>query len=267
MGARKHREPAPDAVALIHAPTARALPPRSVTRVGISFDAPITGRLLRRYKRFLADIETDAGEKLTVHCPDPGSMRGTAIPGARVRCSISSNPKRKLRHTLEMLRVGRIWVGVNTGRANAVAARALAAGCLRELSGYRLHESEVMAEPGSRLDFRLSGHPRDPRPAWVEVKSVTLAAGRVGLFPDAVTERGKRHLEVLTRLHREGARTALLFLVQRADCSCVAPADAIDPNYGEALRAAADAGVELHALCARVTGRGIRIEKRLPVLL
>ena len=93
-------------------------------------DTPITGCLLRRYKRFLADIETEAGEKLTVHCPDPGSMRGTAIPGARVRCSISDNPRRKLRHTLEMLRVGRSWVGVNTGRANAVAARALAAGCL-----------------------------------------------------------------------------------------------------------------------------------------
>ena len=267
MGARKHRGAAPYAGALTQARTARAPQPRSVASAGVALDAPITGRLLRRYKRFLADIETDAGEKLTVHCPDPGSMRGTAHPGARVRCSTSDNPKRKLPHTLEMLRVGRAWVGVNTGRANAVAARALAAGCLRELAGHRLHENEVMAEPGSRLDFRLRDHPRDARPAWVEVKSVTLADGQIGLFPDAVTERGKRHLEVLMRLRRAGARAALLFLVQRADCLCVAPADAIDPAYGEALRAAADAGVELYALGARVTGRGIRVEKRLPVLL
>jgi sugar fermentation stimulation protein A len=185
----------------------------------------------------------------------------------RVRCSTSDNPKRKLPHTLEMLRAGRVWVGVNTGRANAVAARALAAGCLHELSGYGLHESEVVAEKGSRLDFRLRDHPRDARPAWVEVKSVTLAQGRVGLFPDAVSERGKRHLEVLMRLRRAGSRAALLFLVQRADCTCVAPADAIDPAYGEALREASHAGVELYALGARVTARGIRVEKRLPVLL
>lgn len=267
MGARKHRDATPDSGALTRARTARAPQPRDVAGAGITLETPITGRLLRRYKRFLADVETDSGEKLTVHCPDPGSMRGTALPGVRVRCSTSVNPKRKLPHTLEMLRAGRTWVGVNTGRANAVAARALAAGSLRELSGYRLHESEVVAEPGSRLDFRLGEHSRDARPAWVEVKSVTLAQGGVGLFPDAVTDRGKRHLEVLTRLHAAGARAALLFLVQRADCVCVAPADGIDPAYGEALRAAADAGVELYALGARVTARGIRVEKRLPVLL
>jgi sugar fermentation stimulation protein A len=264
MGARKHRGAAADSGALSCADAPQA---QSVNRAGIPLDASIAGRLLRRYKRFLADVETDAGEKLTVHCPDPGSMRGTALPGARVRCSTSDNPKRKLPHTLEMLRVGRAWVGVNTGRANAVAARALAAECLGELADYGVHESEVVAEPGSRLDFRLSQHPRDARPAWLEVKSVTLAAGSVGLFPDAVTERGKKHLEVLMRLHAGGARAALLFLVQRADCECVAPADAIDPAYGAALRAAAEAGVELYALGARVTGRSIRVEKRLPVLL
>lgn len=267
MGAREHRGAAPGAARLSRADTRRRPRPRSVTPAGVALEAPIQGVLLRRYKRFLADVETDAGEKLTVHCPDPGSMRGTALPGARVRCSTSDNPKRKLRHTLEMLRAGRSWVGVNTGRANAVAAVALRAGSLRELAGYASTEPEVMAEPGSRLDFRLGGHPRDPRPAWVEVKSVTLADGDVGLFPDAVTARGKKHLEVLTRLHEAGARAALLFLVQRADCACVAPADAIDPAYGEALRAAASAGVELFALGARVTGRGIRVEKRLPVLL
>merc|ERR1711969_521836 len=135
----------------------------SLRPVGVRIDARLSGRLLRRYKRFLADIETDAGEKLTVHCPDPGSMRGCALPGAPVRCSTSDNPKRKLRHTLEMIRAGSIWVGVNTGRANQVVARVLAAGTVRSLSGYRRHEREVVAAPGSRLDFRLTDHPWDER--------------------------------------------------------------------------------------------------------
>ena len=239
----------------------------SLRPVGVRIDATLRGRLLRRYKRFLADVETDAGQKLTVHCPDPGSMRGCALPGALVRCSRSDNPKRKLSHTLEMIRVGRVWVGVNTGRANHVVARALTAGALPELSGYGRHEREVVAVPGSRLDFRLADHTRDPRPAWIEVKSVTFAEGDTALFPDSVTARGRRHLETLLRLHRRGARVALVYLVQRADCVRVAPAAAIDPEYTAALRRAARGGVEIFALGARVTGRAIRIERRLPVLL
>jgi len=233
--------------------------------VSLPLRAAVRGRLLRRYKRFLADVETADGEKLTVHCPDPGSMRGCLREGAAVRCSRSASPKRKLAHTLEMIRVGRCWVGVNTGRANDAVALALAAGAVPELAGYRRSEREVRTGERSRLDFRLVDHPRDPRPAWLEVKSVTLAEGDVGLFPDSPTERGRRHLDELTRLRREGARAALLFLVQRADCRSVSPADAIDPAYGDALRAADAAGVELFALGARVTARAIRVERRLPV--
>lgn len=233
--------------------------------VGLPLDAPVRGRLLRRYKRFLADIETDTGEKLTVHCPDPGSMRGCLREGAAVRCSLAANPKRKLPHTLEMIRVGRCWVGVNTIRANAAVARVLAAGALSELARYGAVEREVRAGARSRIDFRLVDHPEDARPAWLEVKSVTLADGDTGLFPDSVSERGRRHLEELMRLRRAGDRAALLFLVQRADCAAVAPADEIDPAYGETLRAAARAGVELFALGARVTARAIHVERRLPV--
>jgi len=233
--------------------------------VSLPLETPVTGRLLRRYKRFLADIETDQGEKLTVHCPDPGSMRGCLREGARVRCSVSANPRRRLRHTLEMIRAGRCWVGVNTARANDVVALALARGAVPELAGYGAIEREVRTGERSRIDFRLRSHPEDPRPAWLEVKSVTLADGPLGLFPDSVTERGRRHLEELVRLRRAGERAALLFLVQRADCSSVAPADAIDPAYGDALRAAAERGVELFALGARVTARAIRVERRLPV--
>ncbi len=239
---------------------------RSGCTVGVPLDARLRGRLLRRYKRFFADIETAAGEKLTVHCPDPGSMRGCAHPGAAVRCSTSDNPRRKLPHTLEMIRVGRAWVGVNPLRANAVAARAIEAGAVPELAGYAECCREVRAGR-SRLDFRLAGHPVDPRPAWVEVKSVSFAEGRTALFPDSVTERGRRHLDTLRTLVRRGERAVLLYVVQRADCERVAPADAIDPDYGQALRAAARAGVEILALGARVTARGIAVERRLPVVL
>jgi sugar fermentation stimulation protein A len=193
-------------------------------------------------------------------------MHGCARPGAAVRCSVASNPRRRLRHTLEMIRVGRVWVGVNTARANAVVARALARGVPRALAGYARVEREVPVG-GSRLDFRLTEGEGGARRLWLEVKSVTLAEGTTGLFPDSVTERGRRHVETLARLAGRGDRAALLFLVQRGDCERVAPADAIDPAYGRALRAAARAGVELKALGARVGAHAIRVERELPVIL
>ncbi|RLB45134.1 MAG: DNA/RNA nuclease SfsA [Deltaproteobacteria bacterium] len=229
--------------------------------------AHLEGRLVRRYKRFLADVEFPGGEIVTVHCPNPGRMLGTDTPGARVRCSTSDNPKRKLAHTLEMIRVGRIWVGLHTLRANQLVASGLAAGAIGGLDGYTGLRNEVRVGEGSRLDFKLEGHPRDSRDACVEVKSVTMAEGRRGLFPDAVTERGRKHLEVLSRLAGEGNRAALLFVVQRGDCESVSPADAIDPAYGEVLRRVATEGVELLAVRARVTASRIRLEGMLPVLL
>jgi len=253
MGAAAHRcEP----------PTGRSLRLASPT---LAFEASLCGRFVRRYKRFFADIETDEGRTLTVHCANPGSMLGFHRPGAQVRCSTSDNPKRKLRHTLEMMRVGRIWVGLNTLRANAVVERALEAGTLSTLAHYTEITREVVVEQGSRLDFALRA--RRTRTAYMEVKSVTLAERGTALFPDSVTERGLRHLEVLTRLRRARKRALLCFLVQRADCERVAPADAIDPAYGQALRRAARAGVELLAFGARVSSRGIRVERALPVVL
>jgi sugar fermentation stimulation protein A len=239
----------------------------AVRQVRLAAQADLTGRLLRRYKRFLVDIETPGGATITVHCPNPGSMKGVDRAGSQVRCSTSRNPRRKLRHTLEMIRVGRIWVGLHTLRANQLAARALGAGAIPDLRGYAEVKAEVAVGGGSRLDFRLTRHPADPRPAYVEVKSVTMAEGRRARFPDAVTERGQRHLKALARLHRAGARAVLLFLVQRGDCEWVEPADDIDPAYGRGLRSAAAAGVEILAVRARVTAREIRLEKTLPVLL
>jgi sugar fermentation stimulation protein A len=235
--------------------------------VRISVAADLEGRLLRRYKRFFADIETREGEKLTVHCPNPGSMRGLVREGAAVRCSSSDNPKRKLRHTLEMIRVGRTWVGLHTGRANSLAEAVLRADGIEAFSGYGRMRREVVATQGSRIDFLLEEHPEDPRPAWIEVKSVTMAEGKLARFPDSVTERGRKHAMVLANLVDGGARAALLFVVQRADCDRVEPADDIDPAYGAALREAVSRGVEVLAVGARVTARSIRVEGALPVLL
>jgi sugar fermentation stimulation protein A len=235
--------------------------------VRIARDAPLAARFVRRYKRFLADVETGAGQILTVHCPNPGSMLGFHRPGAAVRCSASDDPRRKLHHTLEMMRIGRTWVGLHALRANAVVESALRSGAPRGLAVYTELDREVGVANGTRLDFRLSGGARDTRPAYLEVKSVTLAKGRLALFPDSVTERGRRHIEALRGLCAEGARAALLFLVQRNDCDRVAPADHIDPAYGAALRRAAAAGVELFALSARVSARAIRVERELPVEL
>jgi sugar fermentation stimulation protein A len=235
--------------------------------VRVAREAPLAARFVRRYKRFLADVETDTGQILTVHCPNPGSMLGFHRPGAAVRCSASDDPRRKLRHTLEMMRIGRTWVGLHAQRANAVVESALRAGAPRDLADYTQVAREIRVAEGTRLDFRLSGGVRDARPAYLEVKSVTLAEGRLALFPDSVTERGRRHVEALRGLCGEGARAVLLFLVQRSDCDRVAPADHIDPAYGAALRRAAAAGVELFALGARVTARAIRVERELPVQL
>ena len=227
--------------------------------------AHLRGRLLRRYKRFLADVETPDGRVLTVHCPNPGAMLGCDAPGSPVRCSTSDAPGRRLRHTLEMIRVGRTWVGLHTGRANALAARALEGGLVAGLAGYPRVRREVAAGAGCRLDFRLEGGRR--RPLWLEVKSVTLAEGRVARFPDAVTARGRRHMDTLARLRAGGERAAVLFVVQRGDCERVEPADDIDPAYGETLRRAVRRGVEVFALRARVTPRALLVDRLLPVTL
>jgi len=233
--------------------------------VSVPVAAHLRGRLLRRYKRFLADVETPDGRVLTVHCPNPGAMLGCDAPGSPVRCSTSDAPGRRLRHTLEMIRVGRTWVGLHTGRANALAARALEGGLVAGLAGYPRVRREVAAGAGCRLDFRLEGGRR--RPLWLEVKSVTLAEGRVARFPDAVTARGRRHMDTLARLRAGGERAAVLFVVQRGDCERVEPADDIDPAYGETLRRAVRRGVEVFALRARVTPRALLVDRLLPVTL
>lgn len=226
-------------------------------------------RLVRRTKRFFAAVEREGdGAALTAHCPNPGSMLGLLAPGARVRCSSSDDPKRKLAHTLEMIEVRGAWVGVHTGRANPLARLALDAGLLPELRGYAQLRAESVPEPGARLDFALSGHALGEPDAWVEVKSVTLSRmPGVAEFPDSVTARGAKHAALLAKLAKRGARAVLLFLVQRDDCDVVTPADDVDPAYGRALREAAAQGVLVRALGARLSASDIALVRELPVRL
>jgi len=232
----------------------------------MQFPTPLLeGRFLRRYKRFFADIELPELGVVTVHTPNTGSLRGCLAEGAAACISKASNPNRKLAYTLELLRAGGTWVGVNPALANALAEEAIRSGWIRELSGYAGMRREVKYGESSRIDLLLedSGKP----PCYVEVKSVTLGEGGVALFPDAVSTRAAKHMGELARQVAAGARACVLFAVQREDCHAFAPADAIDPAYGSALREALAAGVEVIAYRAEVQPTGIALRHALPVKL
>lgn len=230
------------------------------------FDRPLVeGRLIRRYKRFLADIQLPEGV-ITAACPNTGSLMGCCEPGSRVWLSESDNAARKYRHTWELVEVGRTMVGINTGLPNRLVAEAIASGVIAELAGYATVRREVaFGEEGSRVDLVLQGDGREP--CYVEVKNVTAAAERgVALFPDCVSDRGARHLRELARLGRQGLRPVQLYCVQRGDVHEVRPADAIDPVYGRTLREAMRAGVEVIAYRARVTPQEIRLAEKIAVV-
>jgi sugar fermentation stimulation protein A len=232
----------------------------------LRFDPPLVpGRLVRRHQRFLADVALDDGRVVVAHCTNTGRMTGCATPGSRVYLSRSDNPRRRLPFTWELVRAGRVLVGINTLVPNRLIHAALKAGKIKEFHGYNQIAREVRAPGGSRLDLALQD--RRGRRCFVEIKSVTLAQGRLARFPDAVTSRGLRHLRELARLARDGHRAVILFLVQRADCEAVTTADEIDPLYGKTLRRVVPAGVEPLAYRARVRSAGIGLDRRLPVVL
>jgi sugar fermentation stimulation protein A len=232
----------------------------------VKFRGPLTeGRLLRRYKRFLADVQLEGGV-VTAACPNTGSMMGCCEPGSRVWLSESDNAARKYRHTWELVEAGGVMVGINTGLPNALVAEAIAAGTMPELAGYASIRREVRyGEEQSRVDFVLESA---DRPAcWVEVKNVTAAVKRgVALFPDCVSDRGSRHLRELVRMKARGARPVQLYCVQRGDVKEVRPADGIDPEYGRTLREAIAAGVEVLAYRAKVSPGEITLSRRIPVV-
>src|SRR4051812_18135588 len=216
----------------------------------------VEARLVQRYKRFLADMDI-GGERITVHCPNPGSMMGLATPGSR--CWLMPKGGTKLPYCWEIVESAAsgvtALVGINTGRANAIVAEGLAAGRLSNLPAATI-TPEVRVGTASRLDFRLTD--AEGRPCWVEVKSVTLSrrAG-VAAFPHAKTDRGSRHLAELATLAQAGQRAVLLFLVQRSDCREMVLADDIDPAYAAALTQARAQGVEIRAFSCQITPLGI----------
>lgn len=205
------------------------------------------GKLLRRYKRFLADVLLDDGTEITIHCPNTGSMRNCLFPGERVWFSTSDNPKRKYAHTWEQAASdeGHI-IGINTGRANALAAEAIEAGVISELTGYdRLRREVKYGSENSRIDLLLESE--DKPACYIEVKSCTLLEQGQGYFPDAVTTRGQKHLRELMEMVKQGHRAVLLFVVQHTGITTVAAARHIDPEYAELLTQAHQAGVEILA--------------------
>lgn len=215
----------------------------------MKFSEPLVeGRLIRRYKRFLADVRLPDGTEVTAHCPNTGSMRGCQPENARVWLSESNNPKRKLKYTWELVetRPG-VLACVNTARPNAQARHAIESGVVVELTGYAQCRSEVKyGGEKSRIDLLLSGHESHPD-AWVEVKNVTLDENGAGYFPDAVTTRGQKHLRELMGQVEQGERGVLFFVVNHTGIDEVRPADHIDPTYGRLLREAVAAGVEVVA--------------------
>ncbi len=224
----------------------------------------IPGTLIRRYKRFLADVQLKSGERVTAHCPNSGSMKGCQDPGSPVLLSRSENPRRKLPYTWELVRANGIWVGINTQYPNRLVREGIERGVISELSGYSLIRGEVNYGKRSRVDLLLQG---ESGWCYVEVKNVTLVEEGRALFPDAVTLRGQKHLRELMQMVEEGHRAVIFFVVQRADGNLVAPADRIDPEYGKLLREAVNRGVEALAYQARVTPQEIVLTHRLPVVL
>jgi len=231
----------------------------------VRFPAPlIPGTLVKRYKRFLADVHLDDGTPVTAHCTNTGSMLGCNAPGSQVYLSEQPGKNRKLPYTWELIRVGRTLVGINTLAANRLAREGIESGVVKELQGYERLRPEVPTRPGSRLDFLLENPGQQ---CYVEVKNVTLVVDGVATFPDAVSERGTRHLKELIRLRRRGHRAVLLFVIQRGPCPSFRPADEIDVEYGRWLRRAARAGVEIYPYRARVTVRGISLSEAVPLQL
>jgi sugar fermentation stimulation protein A len=229
------------------------------------FPSPLQrGRLLQRYKRFLADVALDSGATVTATCPNTGSMLGLASPGARVWLSTSDSVTRKYPHTWEMVEAdlgqGPSLVGINTGHPNRLVAEAIEARRIKKLSGYSSLRREVKYGEASRIDILLEDAKKGR--CYVEIKNVHLmrVAG-VAEFPDCVTARGVKHLRELSQMVAEGHRAVMLFLIQRGDAKRFALARDLDPAYAEAFRLAVAAGVEAMAFACRMSPEEIAIDK------
>ncbi len=220
-------------------------------------DPLIKGTLIKRYKRFLADVALEDGSEVTAHCANSGTMLSVNEPGSEVWLSPARNPERKLKYTWELIRVGRALVGINTQHPNRIVQEAIEGGEATELGGYGSLRREVKYGRNSRIDILLEDA---ARPAcFVEVKNVTMKRGEIAEFPDAVTARGTKHLYELADQVAGGNRAVMFYLVQRPDCSAFGLAGDIDPAYADALAKARDAGVEVVAYGCHVGTAGVRL--------
>jgi sugar fermentation stimulation protein A len=233
------------------------------------FPSPLVrGRLVKRYKRFLADVVLDSGEAITASCPNTGSMLGLTSPGATVWLSRSDSATRKYAHTWEMIEVdlgaGPALVGINTGHPNRLVAEAIAERGIEALAEYETLRREVKYGEASRIDILLEGASRGR--CYVEVKNVHLmrAAG-LAEFPDCVTARGAKHLRELAQMVAQGHRAVMLFLIQRSDANDFSVAADLDPAYAEAFRTATAAGVEALAYRCRLSAEEIAVESAVPI--
>ena len=223
----------------------------------------IHGHLIKRYKRFLADVTLDDGRAITAHCTNSGTMKSCLEEGAEVWLSPVDDPKRKTQFTWEMIRIDDGWVGVNTSNPNSLAFEWVSGGIIPGLEGMTGLRREVKWED-SRFDLYGEG---PDGPCFIEVKNVTLKEGERALFPDAVTERGRKHLKTLIRVKQAGIRAMMLYVVQRMDVKIFSPAREIDPVYAEALDEAVRKGVEVLVAQAKVSPGGIEFHRMLPVEL
>jgi len=226
----------------------------------------VQGILIRRYKRFLADVELENGSLVTAHTPNTGSMKGCSTPGSPVWLIDSGNPDRKYPLSWELVEAAPgVLVGINTSLPNKLVREGIEQGVVSELQGYENIRSEVRyGNEKSRIDLLLENGPGGM--CYVEVKNVTMVENNIGFFPDAVSERGTKHLRELIGVVKEGHRGVIFYCVQRSDAEQIRPADLIDPVYGKTLRQAISAGVEAIAYQATVTTSAVCLHNRLPVI-
>lgn len=215
------------------------------------FETPlISGKLIKRYKRFLADVELKNGEVITAHCPNSGSMKSCQTPGWKVLLSYHNNPKRKYKYTWEMVHNGTCWIGINTGLPNQIVEESIKNKTIPSLIGYTDIKREVRYGQNSRIDIYLKN---ETEICYVEVKNVTLVEeDRFYSFPDSVTDRGKKHLYELIDMVKQGHRAVMFYLIQRNDGTTFKPAAHIDPAYAESLKEAYEKGVEILVYQAEV---------------
>lgn len=232
----------------------------------MKFPTPLLrGRLIKRYKRFLADITLDSGEEITAHCANPGAMLGLKEPGSVVWVSKASNPNRKLKYDFQLIEADGTLVGINTGHPNKLVEEAILDGTITELSGYETLRREVKYGENSRIDILLS----DPEKTecYVEVKNVHLLR-KAGLieFPDSVTARGAKHLGELANMVDQGKRAVMVYLIQREDGDKLSFAADIDPTYAAAFQDATRRGVEAIAYECTLSVDAITVTKSLPII-